>query len=234
MDKGKQKAVLHQLGLNEQMINNVLADVVHLKGDCTVQNYLVDNGDVFQLRLDFKSYEAYQYNLRIKSRLQIPDIVLSGIDVKQLDARMQQIDWGTRKASIALDHYFLGAIPELGHEEIRSVINNVFSLTEKDTVSQKMAERLMAKHWLESTFRSNFPNYLDHLRDKIEKSCTVPIHYGVTINEAKDVLMGVKTSKPMNINGKLLNCELAIESNGSMLIKSYVSKTRSAGQDLAI
>ncbi|MBW8683441.1 VIT1/CCC1 transporter family protein [Chitinophaga rhizophila] len=234
MEKAMYKEVLLKLGLSEQQVNNISEDVNLANGNCTVQNLFYNNGDILQLLFHFREYEALEYSIKLKSISDIPNSIMHGINVKELDYRMQLIDWNTSKADIALEQYFLSVNPEIGQEEIRTVIKDVFKLTEKDVEAQQIAERLMAKHWLETSFRSNFPNYLDHLRDKIEKSCTVPISYGVSISEAKSVLLNGSTVKSMTINGKLVKCELSISKEGEMQLRTQPFKVKSIGQGLSI
>jgi hypothetical protein len=210
---------LQAIGLKGDHENRLRAHVLN-GPDFKLQFWDNDDNELSRVSVEVKDLEPVCYNITLKSIVNIPEVTIGPINSLELDRKMEVVDWSHPIAVAALERVLSDSGPAKDARAVYYTIKQVFSLHGSGAEGEELAEQLMMKHWLDSSVRNCFPNKLDHLRNKLEKACTVPFAYNITIREAKSLLHGKPLEKIININGVPTRSNLSRTPAGELLIQA--------------
>ncbi len=221
---------LSSIGFNENVGYKLLQHICFKPADFVLTERLVKGNDVLTCSIFFErkgeDYTCNYYDASFLKEMELPDHVIHGINVRELDQRMQNIDWDVSEK--AASSFTLSDESNWHREkQIEKVIVDISSLSVTDEGKQ-FADCLKLKYW--SCLSDVLVGNLNILRSRFEVSQRFYFFdgQGISIEEAYRFLLNRWLEKKFHARRKQESGSEAEASNrsGETVSKSLLKKKR--------
>ncbi len=184
----------HSMGATDFL----LGQIVEREGALTYYELYYRTDGNTECRLD-------KFNIRYRAPIEIPDLTINSVDVRDLDEQMTKLDWSYDHIS---DSMVAGEAQTQKEEEqfqrYEDALNKLHKLTGQSEAGEEIARTLMYKHWVIG-YNFQFVPDLDKMRKSYELTETVQVTEGkiVTASEIEYRLLIKSLVSPLNNSEKL-------------------------------
>jgi len=222
--------MLTATGFNETIGHRLIQNICFKPADFMLTERLLKGKDILTCSIFFErngdEYACNYYDASFLKELEMPDTVIHAINIRELDQRMNQIDWEVSEQ--ALQSFRLSYETSWQREKlVEKVVTDLSRLSVTDE-GKHFAGCLKLKHW--ACISNTLVGNINTLRSRFEVSQRFYFFdgQGISIEEVHRFLLNRWLEKKLHAKRRQENGEEAetSEGNGETADKSLLKKKR--------
>ena len=165
---------LQSLGFQNTILQQLVKNISLNVPNYIIHQRMIKGNDVINFHLTFEmngtgnAYSFVHYDATLRKEIEIPDTKINEIEVKELDKRMGEINWGSLFESENKKWKTEDKTTWLEEEKVENIVTDLHAW-EPTEEGKEMAIRLKVKYWCDTPLEELFSD-LRSLRTRFEIS----------------------------------------------------------------